>query len=137
MEEPEYHTIIEPFRIHSVQPIRMMTREARTAKLVAAGYNLFRLDADDVLIDLLTDSGTGAMSAEQWAGIQRGDESVRGASSFHRFRDAVTRSVSVPPRAADPPGPRGPSGSCSPSSVDQGRWSPTTPISTRPEPTWR
>jgi tryptophanase len=90
MEEPEYHTIIEPFRIHSVQPIRMMTREARTAKLVAAGYNLFRLDADDVLIDLLTDSGTGAMSAEQWAGIQRGDESYAGASSFHRFRDAVT-----------------------------------------------
>jgi tryptophanase len=90
MEEPVYRTIIEPFRIHSVQPIRMMTRETRTAKLVAAGYNLFRLDADDVLIDLLTDSGTGAMSAEQWAGIQRGDESYAGASSFHRFRDAVT-----------------------------------------------
>ena len=90
MEEPVYNTIIEPFRIHSVQPIRMTTREARAEKLATAGYNLFRLDADDVLIDLLTDSGTGAMSAEQWAGIQRGDESYAGASSFHRFRDAVT-----------------------------------------------
>jgi len=90
MKEPVYNTIIEPFRIHSVQPIRMTTREARAEKLAAAGYNLFRLDADDVLIDLLTDSGTGAMSAEQWAGIQRGDESYAGASSFHRFRDAVT-----------------------------------------------
>jgi tryptophanase len=88
--EPEYRTIIEPFRIHSVQPIRMLTRGQRTASLRAAGYNLFRLDADDVVIDLLTDSGTGAMSAEQWAAIQRGDESYAGASSFHRFRHAVT-----------------------------------------------
>ncbi len=90
MPEPGYRTIIEPFRIHSVQPIRMSTRGERTEKLRAAGYNLFRLDADDVLIDLLTDSGTGAMSAEQWAGIQRADESYAGASSFHHFRDAVT-----------------------------------------------
>jgi tryptophanase len=90
MPEPAYRTIIEPFRIHSVQPIRMSTRPERTEKLRAAGYNLFRLDADDVLIDLLTDSGTGAMSAEQWAAIQRGDESYAGASSFHRFRHAVT-----------------------------------------------
>ena len=90
MPEPEYRTIIEPFRIHSVQPIRMSTRSERSERLRSAGYNLFRLDADDVLIDLLTDSGTGAMSAEQWAAIQRGDESYAGASSFHRFRDAVT-----------------------------------------------
>lgn len=90
MDEPEYRTIIEPFRIHSVQPVRMSTRRERTEKLGVAGYNLFRLDADDVLIDLLTDSGTGAMSAEQWAAIQRGDESYAGASSFRRFRDAVT-----------------------------------------------
>ena len=90
MPEPEYRTIIEPFRIHSVQPIRMSTRSERAERLRSAGHNLFRLDADDVLIDLLTDSGTGAMSAEQWAAIQRGDESYAGASSFHRFRDAVT-----------------------------------------------
>ncbi len=89
MQEPSYRTIIEPFRIHSVQPIRMTTRAAREEMLAAAGYNLFRLHAEDVIIDLLTDSGTGAMSAEQWAGIQRGDESYAGASSFFRFRDAV------------------------------------------------
>jgi tryptophanase len=85
-----YRTIIEPFRIHSVQPIRMSTEEERAAKLATAGYNLFRLDSDDVIIDLLTDSGTGAMSAEQWAAVQRGDESYAGAPSFYRFRDAVT-----------------------------------------------
>jgi tryptophanase len=88
--DPGYRTIIEPFRIHSVQPIRMSTREVRAAKLADAAYNLFRLDADDVIIDLLTDSGTGAMSAEQWAAVQRGDESYAGASSFHRFHRAVT-----------------------------------------------
>ena len=90
MTAESYRTIIEPFRIHSVQPIRMTTPDERADRLRTAGYNLFRLDADDVLIDLLTDSGTGAMSAEQWAAIQRGDESYAGASSFHRFLDAVT-----------------------------------------------
>ncbi|HEX7196947.1 MAG TPA: tryptophanase [Candidatus Limnocylindria bacterium] len=85
-----FQTIIEPFRIKSVEPIRLTTVEERTAKLREAGHNLFNVHADDVLIDLLTDSGTGAMSAEQWAGVQRGDESYAGSPSWFRFRDAVT-----------------------------------------------
>ncbi len=86
-----FRTIIEPFRIHSVEPLRMTTRGERADALAAAGYNLFGLRAEDVLIDLLSDSGTGAMSAEQWAAIQRGNEAYAGAPSFYRFRDAVTQ----------------------------------------------
>jgi tryptophanase len=90
MSDEPFRTIIEPFRIHSVEPMRLTSRAERTAALAAAGYNLFELRAEQVLIDLLTDSGTGAMSAEQWAGIQRGNEAYAGAPSFYRFRDAVT-----------------------------------------------
>ncbi len=88
MDQP-YRTIIEPFKIHSVEPIRVTTRAQREEALSAVGYNLFGLRAEDVLIDLLTDSGTGAMSAEQWAGIQRGNEAYAGAPSYFRFVDAV------------------------------------------------
>ncbi|MGE0708834.1 MAG: tryptophanase [Planctomycetota bacterium] len=84
-------TIIEPFRIKAVEPIRLSTPDERAAWLRAADYNLFRIPADRVLIDLLTDSGTGAMSSEQWAGIMRGDESYAGASSWFRFREVLER----------------------------------------------
>jgi tryptophanase len=84
-----FRTIIEPFRIHSVEPLKITTVESRRAALGAAGFNLFNLHSDDVLIDLLTDSGTGAMSRDQWAGIQRGDESYAGSPSWFRFLEAV------------------------------------------------
>ena len=84
-----FTTIIEPFRIHSVEPLHMTTEDQRRTAISAAGYNLFNLHAADVLIDLLTDSGTGAMSRDQWAGIQRGDESYAGSPSWFAFRDSV------------------------------------------------
>src|SRR5580658_2041915 len=79
-------TIIEPFRIKSVEPLRHTTREEREGLLEAAGYNLFRIEARNILIDLLTDSGTSAMSTEQWAALMRGDESYAGSESFFRLK---------------------------------------------------
>ena len=82
-------TVIEPFRIKSVEPIQWTTRREREQLLRAAYYNLFLLPAEDVLIDLLTDSGTGAMSTKQWAAIMEGDESYAGSKSYDHFRNSI------------------------------------------------
>src|SRR4249919_2750977 len=89
MSEPAFKTVIEPFRIHSVEPLVLTTAEQRREAVRAAGFNLFQIRAQDVLIDLLTDSGTGAMSRDQWAGIQRGDESYAGSPSWYAFLESV------------------------------------------------
>lgn len=81
--------VAEPFKIKMVEPIKMTTREEREEKIASANYNLFSLKADDVYIDLLTDSGTGAMSSKQWAAVMLGDESYSGASSYFKLVDAA------------------------------------------------
>ncbi len=89
-------TIIEPFRIKSVEPIYFTTKEQRKEILQKADYNSFRIHASDVLIDLLTDSGTSAMSSNQWAGIMQGDESYAGSSSFFKFEESVRSITGMP-----------------------------------------
>src|SRR6516165_8124093 len=89
-------TIIEPFRIKMVEPIKMTTRAERERILRAAHFNPFLIPAEDVLIDLLTDSGTAAMSSEQWAGMLRGDESYAGARSWYRFEKVLKDLTGMP-----------------------------------------
>jgi len=96
MPASAYRTIIEPFRIHSVEPLRLTTEDERRAALREAGFNLFALRAQDVIIDLLTDSGTGAMSRDQWAAVQHGDESYAGSPSWFRFQAAVQNLFDFP-----------------------------------------
>ena len=95
-EMPMPRPIIEPFRIKVVEPIRMTTPRERLRVLQDARFNLFGIRADDVIVDLLTDSGTGAMSAEQWAAMMRGDESYAGARSYYRFEDAAKGLTGMP-----------------------------------------
>ena len=92
----EFQTIIEPFRIKTVEPIRQTTRAERAAAIARAHHNVFLLQANDVLIDLLTDSGTGALSVHQWAAMMQSDESYAGARSFFAFEEAVARLVGEP-----------------------------------------
>jgi tryptophanase len=89
-------TIIEPFRIKMVEPIRMTAPAERADLLRKAHFNPFMIRAEDVLIDLLTDSGTSAMSSEQWAGMMRGDESYAGARSWYRFEESVKEVTGMP-----------------------------------------
>ncbi|MEO8720457.1 MAG: tryptophanase [Ginsengibacter sp.] len=90
------HTIIEPFKIKSVEPIHFTTKEQRIKILKKAFYNPFLIHADDVLIDLLTDSGTSAMSSAQWAGMMIGDESYAGSNSFFRFEKTIQDLTGMP-----------------------------------------
>src|SRR5664279_3310368 len=90
------NTIIEPFRIKSIEPIYFNTREERIAILKKAFYNPFLIHSNDVLIDLLTDSGTSAMSSNQWAGIMQGDESYAGSPSFFRFEKTIQQLTGFP-----------------------------------------
>ena len=91
-----WKTIIEPFKIKMVEPIRLTTPEEREAALRAAHFNVFKIPAVDVIIDLLTDSGTSAMSAQQWAGMLQGDESYAGARSWYRFEETLRNLTGMP-----------------------------------------
>ena len=88
-------TIIEPFRIKMTEPLKMTTREERIEKLAEAHHNVFLLDAEDCALDLLTDSGTGAMSAQQWAAMMLGDESYAGSRSWKNFESCVSEITGI------------------------------------------
>jgi len=81
----------EPFRIKMIEPIQLKGKKTREKAMIKAGYNLFAIPAEDVYIDLLTDSGTGAMSQDQWASIMRGDESYAGARSYYHLKEVIQK----------------------------------------------
>jgi tryptophanase len=104
----KFRTIIEPFRIKTVEPIRQTTLAERLAASRSCALQPLPSAGQDVLIDLLTDSGTGAMSSAQWAGMMRGDESYAGATSFYRFEESVRTITGL--KARDPHAPGASSG---------------------------
>ena len=131
LNHQNFRTIIEPFRIKSVEAVKFTTRDERVAALAAAGYNVFRLRAEDVLIDLLTDSGTGAMSSAQWGALMQGDESYAGSRSFYRFERVVRDLTGFTHIIPDAPGPRGRAHPVPHDPAIRARSSRTTTTSTR------
>jgi tryptophanase len=86
----------EPFRIKTIEPIKLIDRDQRNIALRNAGYNVFNIRSEDIYIDLMTDSGTSAMSQDQWSAIMKGDESYAGARSYYRLEETIDQISNEP-----------------------------------------